>query len=194
MKNDRKEELLTRWMDDGLSENELKELEPILASSPELHEERARFLLLREKLCESVPREVDPPFPDYFNSHLEKLVKAESKVPKSEEGLGAFAAFNRRWLWWMAPAVTCAVVFAFLLGMKSAQSGDTSSRLVDSGASSEVYSPLTNVSTQVILDRDSDSTLLVVEGLAPLSDSDLALGAGFFDGRHGYYVNVKETY
>ena len=85
-------------------------------------------------------------------------------------------------------------MFAFLLGMKSAQSGDTSSRLVDSGASSEVYSPLTNVSTQVILDGDSDSTLLVVEGLAPLSDSDLALSAGFFDGRHGYYVNVKETY
>ena len=194
MKNDRKEELLTRWMDDGLSANELKELEPILASSPELHEERARFLHLRKKLCESVPREIDPPFPDYFNSHLEKLVKAESKVPESEEGLGAFTAFNRRWLWWMAPAVTCAVVFAFLLGMKSAQSGDTSSRLVDSGASSEVYSPLTNVSTQVILDGDSDSTLLVVEGLAPLSDSDLALSAGFFDGRHGYYVNVKKTY
>ena len=194
MKNDRKEELLTRWMDDGLSENEMEELEPILASSPELHEERARFLLLREKLRDSVPQEVDPPFPDYFNSHLEKLVKVESTVPEREEGLNAFAAFNRRWLWWMAPAVTCAVVFAFLLGMKSAQSGDTSSRLVDSGASSEVYSPLTNVSTQVIVDRDSDSTLLVVEGLAPLSDSDLALDAGFFDGRHGYYVNVKETY
>ena len=76
MKNDRKEELLTRWMDDGLSDEEMKELEPVLSGSPELHEERARFLLLREKLRDSVPRKVDPPFPDYFNSHLEKLVKA----------------------------------------------------------------------------------------------------------------------
>lgn len=194
MKNDRKEELLTLWMDDGLSDEELKELEPILASSPELHEERARFLLLREKLCDSVPREIDPPFPDYFNSHLEKLVKAENESDEGREEPGGFAAFNRRWLWWMAPAVTCAVVFAFLLGMKSAQTGEASSMLVDAAAGSEVYSPLANVSTKVIIDRASDSTLLVVEGLAALSDSDLAVGAGFLDGHHGYYVNVKETY
>ncbi len=194
MKNDRKEELLTRWMDDGLSDEEMKEFEPILASSPELREERARFLLLREKLRDSVPREVDPPFPDYFNSHLEKLVKADQKAGEGIEGPGGFAAFNRRWLWWMAPAVTCAVVFAFLLGMKSAKIGGSSPMLVDAAAGSEVYSPLTNVSTKVIVDRESDSTLLVVEGLAPLSDSDLAVGAGFSDGHHGFYVNVKETY
>lgn len=194
MNNDRKEELLTRWMDDGLSEKEMKELEPILASSPELHEERARFLRLRERLRDSVPRELDPPFPDYFNSHLEKLVKAENAAPGLKEDSGAFSAFNRRWLWWMGPAVTCAVVFAFLLGMKSGQSGNASSGLVGSGSNSEVYSPLTNVSTQVILDTNSDSTLLVVEGLAPLSDSDLVLGARSFDGRHGYYVNVTKTY
>ena len=194
MNNDRKEELLTRWMDDGLSEKEMKELEPILASSPELHEERARFISLRERLRDCVPRELDPPFPDYFNSHLERLVKAENSAPERREVSGSFSAFNRRWLWWMAPAVTCAVVFAFLLGMKSAQSGNASSRLVGSGSDSEVYSPLTNVSTQVILDTNSDSTLLVVEGLAPLSDSDLALGARFFNGRHGYYVNFKGTY
>ena len=141
MNNDRKEELLTRWMDDGLSEKEMKELEPILASSPELHEERARFLRLRERLRDSVPRELDPPFPDYFNSHLEKLVKAENAAPGLKEDSGAFSAFNRRWLWWMGPAVTCAVVFAFLLGMKSAQSGNASSGLVGSGSNSEVYSP-----------------------------------------------------
>ena len=122
MKNDRKEELLTRWMDDGLSDEEMKELEPVLSGSPELHEERARFLLLREKLRDSVPRKVDPPFPDYFNSHLEKLVKAADAAPMVQETPGVFAAFNRLWLLWMAPAVTAAVVFAFLLGMKSAQS------------------------------------------------------------------------
>ena len=40
MNKDRKEELLTRWMDDALSEEELRELEPVLAEHPELHEER----------------------------------------------------------------------------------------------------------------------------------------------------------
>ena len=194
MKNDRKEELLTRWMDEGLSDEEMKELEPVLSGSPELHEERARFLLLREKLRDSVPRKVDPPFPDYFNSHLEKLVKAADAAPMVQETPGVFASFNRLWLLWMAPAVTAAVVFAFLLGIKSAQSDNAASSLVDSAAGSEVYSPLANVSTEVIVDRDSNSTLLVVEGLAPLSDSDLAAGGGFSDGDHGYYVNIRGAY
>ena len=194
MKNDRKEELLTRWMDDGLTDEELKELEPILVSSPELQEERARFHALRKKLRDSIPCEVEPPFPDYFNSHLEKILKAEEEAPAQKKPPSAFAEFNRLWLWWMAPAVTAAVVFAFLLGMKSAQSGNALSEVVDTAAGSEVYSPLTNVSTEVIVDRDSNSTLLVVEGLAPLSDTDFTIGEGPSAGHHGFYVNVRTAY
>jgi hypothetical protein len=93
----------------------------------------------------------------------------------------------------MAPAATAAVVMAFLLGMKSAQPANQGG-VVDAAAGSEVYSPLANVSTEVILDRESDSTLLVVEGLAPLADTDLVIGEGFLDGEHGYYVKTEEIY
>ena len=55
MKNDRKEELLTRWMDDGLSDEELRELEPVLDESPELHQERADYIRLREDLRAAMP-------------------------------------------------------------------------------------------------------------------------------------------
>ena len=66
--------------------------------------------------------------------------------------------------------------------------------VVDAAAGSEVYSPLSEVSTEVILDRESDSTLLVVEGLAPLADTDLVTAEGFLDGEHGYYVNSENVY
>ena len=193
MKNDRKEELLTRWMDDGLSDEELCELEPVLAEHPELYEERADYVRLRQELQASIPAEVEPPFPDFFNSRLERMVREEGRgASKTDLPQGA-GAFNRMWIWWMAPAATAAVVAAFLLGMKSAQPA-TQGGVVDAAAGSEVYSPLASVSTEVILDRESDSTLLVVEGLDPLADTDLAIGEGFVEGGHGYYVNTEKVY
>jgi len=191
MKTDRKEELLTRWMDDGLSDEELRELEPVLTEHPELHEERADYARLREELRTAVPSEIEPPFPDFFNSHLERLVREEGRgVDKTRQSEGAF---NRLWIWWMAPAAAAAVVMAFLLGMKSAQPANHGG-MVDAAAGSEVYSPLAEVSTEVILDRESDSTLLVVEGLAPLADTDLVVGEGFLDGEHGYFVKTEKVY
>jgi anti-sigma factor RsiW len=191
MKTDRKEELLTRWMDDGLSDEELRELEPVLTEHPELHEERADYARLREELRTAVSSEIEPPFPDFFNSHLERLVREEGRgVDKTRRSEGAF---NRLWIWWMAPAVAAAVVMAFLLGMKSAQPVNQGG-MVDAAAGSEVYSPLAEVSTEVILDRESDSTLLVVEGLAPLADTDLVVGEGFLDGEHGYFVKTEKVY
>jgi len=191
MKTDRKEELLTRWMDDGLSDEELRELEPVLTEHPELHEERADYARLREELRTAVPSEIEPPFPDFFNSHLERLVREEGRgVDKTRQSEGAF---NRLWIWWMAPAAAAAVVMAFLLGMKSAQPANHGG-MVDAAAGSEVYSPLAEVSTEVILDRESDSTLLVVEGLAPLADTDLVVGEGLLDGEHGYFVKTEKVY
>ena len=191
MKTDRKEELLTRWMDDGLSDEELRELEPVLTEHPELHEERADYARLREELRTAVSSEIEPPFPDFFNSHLERLVREEGrggdKTRRSE------GAFNRLWIWWMAPAAAAAVVMAFLLGMKSAQPVNQGG-MVDAAAGSGVYSPFAEVSTEVILDRESDSTLLVVEGLAPLADTDLVVGEGFLDGEHGYFVKTEKVY
>ena len=193
MKNDRKEELLTRWMDDGLSDEELRELEPVLTEHPELYEERADYARLREELQAAIPAEVEPPFPDFFNSRLERMVREEGRGASKADSLRGEGVFNRIWLWWMAPAATAAVVAAFLLGMKSAQPASQGG-VVDAAAGSEVYSPLASVSTEVILDRESDSTLLVVEGLAPLADTDLAIGEGFLEGGHGYYVNTVKVY
>jgi len=193
MKTDRKEELLTRWMDDGLSDEELRELEPVLTEHPELHEERADYARLREELRTAVSSEIEPPFPDFFNSHLERLVREEGRGVDKTDSRRREGAFNRLWIWWMAPAAAAAVVMAFLLGMKSAQPVNQGG-MVDAAAGSGVYSPFAEVSTEVILDRESDSTLLVVEGLAPLADTDLVVGEGFLDGEHGYFVKTEKVY
>ena len=78
MNDDRKEELLTRWMDDALSAEELRELEPVLAENPDLNEERVDYRKLRDELKAAIPAEVEPPYPDFFNAHLERLVREAS--------------------------------------------------------------------------------------------------------------------
>lgn len=99
---------------------------------------------------------------------------------------------SRLWLWWMAPAATAAVVAAFLLGMQSAQPLD-SPGLADA-SSSEIYSPLATVETQIIRDAELDATLIVVEGLDDLDDQDLVIGGGSIEGEHGFFVNTGEIY
>ena len=190
MNDERREELFTRWLDDKLSAEELREWETYLENHPELLEERTDYLSVRADLQKAIPADVEPPYPDFFNTHLERLIKEASRTEQPVEQKRG--AINRLWLWWMAPAATAAVVFAFLLGMKSAR--QDAMGVVDAAAGSEVYSPLTNVSTEVIVDKESDATLLVVEGLDPLTDTDLAIGEGFIDGKHGFYVNAEEVY
>ena len=114
MKNDRKEELLTRWMDDGLSDEELRELEPFLAEHPELYEEKTDYARLRQELQAAIPAEVEPPFPDFFNSRLERMVREEGRGASKTDSRRGEGSFNRIWLLWMAPAATAAVVVAFL--------------------------------------------------------------------------------
>ena len=81
------------------------------------------------------------------------------------------------------------MVFAFLLGMKSAQPETPG---VADAAGSTVYSPLASVSTELI--RESDVTLLVVEGLEPLDEGDLVIGESL-EGESGYFVNtIEEIY
>ena len=192
MNDDRKEELLTRWMDDKLSGEELAELDPILSEYPELHEEREEYLRLQKELREAIPMEADPPYPDFFNSHLERQIRELDQAQEQAAPRRSVGALDRMKIWWMAPAGTAAVVMAFLLGMKSAQP-DLENVMINA-TGSEVYSPLASVSTEVILDEDSEATLLVVEGLDPLSDNDLAIGQGFREGDHGYYVNTRGVY
>lgn len=177
MNENRKEELLTRWLDDALTSDEQLELESLLESHPELRNDREEQLKIREQLRSVIPSEVEPPYPDFFNTHLERLVKdtmREPKVEKSKPGL-------RLWTWWMAPVAAAVVVAAFIAGMKSNPM---------SGSVTEVYSPLSNVSATVMEDEELEATLIVVDGLDELHLDDLKLAEGVDQGGHGYYAAI----
>lgn len=184
MNENRKEELLTRWLDDALTGDEQSELERLLESHPELRNDREEQLKIREKLRSVIPAEEEPPYPDFFNSHLERLVKESMSAPKDEKSRPGL----RLWTWWMAPAAAAVVVAAFIAGMKSNPA--TEGGGVVTASSTEIYSPLSTVSAQVMEDEDLGATLIVVEGLDELRLDDLELVAGLDQGEHGYYAAI----
>ena len=192
MNENRKEELLTRWMDDSLSEEELRELEPVLAESPELKDEREEYHKVRGALRAVIPAEVDPPYPEFFNTHLERLVQdatRSERAARKTKGTGP----GRLWVLWLAPAAAAAVVAAFILGLNSAPQ-QPPPVLGASEDGSAVYSPLASVSADIVHDKALGATLIVVEGLDTLSDEDLVIGDGSLESERGFFVTSDEIY
>ena len=191
MNQNRKEELLTRWMDGALSADELRELEPVLAKDPDLERERDEYVKLRGELQSSIPAEVEPPYPDFFNAHLERLIQDASRgLGKGGRGKER-PGLSRLWTWWMAPAATAALVAAFILGMNM-----TDANVPDPISDvATAYSPDDNVvPTVVAQDASLDATVIVLTGLEDVPDENLIGWGGSNVEDAGFFVTAKTVF
>ena len=197
MNQNRKEELLTRWVDGLLSEEESRELEPFLRDDPELVEERDAYLKVRDELQASFPPKVEPPYPDFFNAHLKRVILESAR--KVEAGAAADQrqdgpSLARLLGWWLLPAGAALLVMAFLAGMRIGRPGEEGIAMgvVPVPAA---YSPLTEVRAEAYLDEDLDSTVIVLHGLEPMSSQELVMGdRGTNRAGEAVLVAVSETY
>lgn len=175
MDENRKEELLTLWMDGGLSSAEGEELAPYLAKHPELEAEREEYVRLRDELRSVLPDHVEPPYPDFFNTHLMRQIREEERVERAPVAAEA----SGMWKWmqlWLAPAAAVAVVMAFLAGKEM---GDTQGGAVAvnpaGGSSAEmapgVYSAISSVDVTTWEDLDAGATVIVLNGLEDIPSS-----------------------
>lgn len=174
MDEKRKEELLTLWMDDALGSAEREELAPYLAKHPELEAEREEYVRLRDELRSVLPDHVEPPYPDFFNTHLMRQIREEERV-----GSKPVEFQSGMWNWmrpWLAPAAAVAVVAAFLAGKEmgggsemagGAKAGDGSSSEVAPG----VYSAISSVDVTTWEDLDAGTTVIVLNGLEDIPSS-----------------------
>jgi len=188
MNRNRKEELLTRWMDDALGEEELRELQPIIEAHPELEREREEYARIRAGMREVMPPDREPPYPEFFNSHLECKVREAMRSAAKPGWRGI--SWGRLVGWWLAPAATAAVVIAFLAGMKvgrpAAMPGAASLKPVPP----TVYSPMGGVRAEAHLDDELDATVIVLSGLEELSDVELSWDGRVFRGAREHMVRL----
>ncbi|NNC88802.1 MAG: hypothetical protein HKN82_10130 [Akkermansiaceae bacterium] len=194
MKPDRKEELLTRWLDDVLTGEERAEMEPLLKEHPEWEREREEFLQMRATLRAEIPAEEEPPYPDFFNAHLERLVRERrgAVAPSGDERPGFWATLR----WWLAPAAAGAMLLAFLAGMQIRDPGSEGPPLAANIMPAVyTYTPVASVKATTMEDASLGGTVIVLDGLEAIPDSvDLFQTAGYSPRDRSVFISTDRTF
>lgn len=170
MNQERKEELVVRWMDDvTLSASEKEELNRILEAEPELQELRAGHSRMREELKTTYREVEDVPYGDFFQTKLQQAIRdSEEELPSAKMA----SSWKDSLRWWLAPVAVGAMAVAFLAGTRVGN-GPTERRLVVASAQNRplVYTPEGGV-TSTILNADAQGTsVILLDGLQPIPDS-----------------------
>lgn len=170
MNQERKEELVVRWMDDvTLSASEKEELNRILEAEPELQELRAGHSRMREELKATYREVEDVPYGDFFQTKLQQAIRdSEEELPSAKMA----SSWKDSLRWWLAPVAVGAMAVAFLAGTRVGN-GPTERRLVVASAQNRplVYTPEGGV-TSTILNADAQGTsVILLDGLQPIPDS-----------------------
>lgn len=170
MKQERKEELAVRWMDNEvLSASEHEELAQFLKEEPELEALREGHQLLRNELRGLYAQSRDVPYGDFFQT---KLAQAIRDVEASEQKPVRTSGFSWResLRWWLAPVAVGAMAVAFLAGTRVSKV-PSETRLVVAESRPLVYTPEGGV-TASVLNADAEGTsVIILDGLVPIPDS-----------------------
>lgn len=171
MDKKRLEELCNRAIDGCLSPEDEQELATHLKENPGLMGELEDLGRIRSELQTHLPAEVEPPYPDFFNAHLERLIREDEMV--DAPAASPVKQARSVWLGWLLPAAGAAILAFFagtqLRGPEKPMAGAVATALP------VVYSPITSVRPEAILDEDTGGTVIILEGLAAIPDNvDLA--------------------
>jgi anti-sigma factor RsiW len=174
MNNKRLEELTTRAMDECLSGEEEREYALYLKAHPEAVAEVEAFKRIRAALRAEIPASQEPPYPEFFNSHLERMVRESEQVAERAPAKKSWWASYGTWL---IPA-SAAAILAFFAGMQIAPP-DAPKRDAATAGLPAVYSPIASVHAEAVRDLGLGSALIILDGLDDLPDSvDLMQTAG----------------
>lgn len=172
MNQERKEELIVRWMDDeALSTVDREELDRILEAEPELKAMREGHASMRSELQAAFGEPGDVPYGDFFQTKLEQAIRdseREETAPAAKSG----SSWKDALRWWLAPVTVGAMAIAFLAGTRVG-TAPVEERLVVAQDQIRplVYTPEGGV-TSTIVNADAEGTsVIVLDGLQPIPDS-----------------------
>lgn len=164
----REEELITRWIDGELDPVAQAEFDKLMASDAEFPARaRAAAESLGDALRSSMPADVDPPYPDFFNSQIQKRIREEGAAAPAPSGGGKVSVLS--WLrspFTMSAAAAACAVFA---GLWITRGGGDSL-----GGGSQVvstYAPDPMVSVvRAEFDESAGATVIMLTGLQRIPD------------------------
>lgn len=155
------ETMLALWLDDELEGKQQAAMDAWALTQPGQLAAREELREFRATLQAAMPASVEPPFPDFFNSRIEKSIR-ELEAPARVSV--AVAAARPWWSSWLLPASAVAgMVFTFWMGAQT-------SGLRSSGPPS-VYTPESGVDAEWFASASADATVIVLEGVDAIPDT-----------------------
>jgi len=160
----RKEELITRWIDGELDGDTREEFDALMADDPEFCEQiRSEAEGIGRTLRSEMSAEVELPYPDFFNSQIQKRIRQQDNAVVPGHARGSASV-----LWWLRSPFTwgaAALFMVLLLTRNDDRVGGNGSYVVST------YAPDPRVSVErAEYDDDAQATVIMLTGLEPIPD------------------------
>jgi len=163
--------ILKEWVAGELDEQLLPEVEAWLDSNPD--EAEGLALLSQDEHIDAafgvLEREVDPPYPDFFHAKIRQEIEASSVSFSSVREVKPSVWKKLQWL--LAPATAVAMVACFYAGtLVNSSDNDAKKVVYNPTIQTEFYIPDGAVRAEVIDEEDSDTVIVILDGLEPIPD------------------------
>jgi len=155
--------MLALWLDDELEGEALAAVEAWAVDKPDQLAAREEVRRWRGRIAGAMPREIDPPFGDFFNS---RILKELDTKPTLQPQAAAKPSWWRAF-WWMPVTAAAGMAFAFILGTRAGP--ETRARVAR--AIPAVYTPDTGVKADYFASRPAEATVIVLDGVEAIPDS-----------------------
>jgi hypothetical protein len=156
------ESLLALWLDDELHGEELVAVEAWALTQPEQLAAREEVRKWRAMMSAAVPAVEEPPFPDFFNSRIEKAIREQPVVKPAPA-----PAKTSFWRSWFVPATAFAgMAVAFWVGTQTKSTESQVAQTVSQIQTAPVvYTPEQGVDAKWFASSNASATVIVLEGV-----------------------------
>lgn len=153
------EDQWTRWIDGDLSEPEETEMLAMVRDDAALQKDRDFFRHLSRDLRRSFPKEQAPPFPDFFNSQIQKRLREEVATESRAARVFQWPA----WFSWAFPLGAAAAI-ALTASQLGFFGGSRRSEITST------YTPDDGVLAETTYYPEAQATVVRMTGIEPLPD------------------------
>jgi hypothetical protein len=165
------ETTLARWLEDDLQGAQLAAFEATIQGNAELLARRAEVRLWRAGVAAVMPAVSEPPYPEFFNSRIQKAIR--ELTPKLSPAPPK-AVFWRAW--WMPATAVAGMVLAFWAGIKT---GGVTQVVTHANVNPVpllaqapvVYTPERGVDAEWFSSTKASATVIVLEGVEAIPDT-----------------------
>jgi hypothetical protein len=163
---------LTRWLDTRPGASAPTDLTPLEAARV-----RAEVEAVATQLRRHVPTSVEPPYPDFFNSHLLKRIRDDEDATRPGAGVVDDGWWEKLSSWlrspWLVGAATAGLVLTALVMQRGPGGGEapaSGTRVLS------VFSPEPNATARVNEAGDRGAVIITVDGLDAFPDDRTVVG------------------